>query len=330
MVDKLNAIWMDGRLIPWDDAKVHVLTHSLHYGLGAFEGIRSYETDQGQAIFRLRDHIRRLFDSCRIAQLPIPFDFDAICSACKETLAANRLREGYVRPLVFLGDGAMGVYPADNPVRVAIATWKWGRYLGEEALEKGIRAKVSSLTRYHPNTMMTRGKFTGNYTASVLAKREAKGLGFDEAILLDPEGYVAEGSGENIFIVRDGRIKTTPLSVILPGITRDSVMTIAKDLGRPVAESRFSRDELYIADEVFFTGTAAEVTPIREVDGRTIGSGVPGPVTREIQKTYLDAVRGRFPSYVSWLEPFDLPPGSNAARHARNGRKTAKKARARV
>jgi branched-chain amino acid aminotransferase len=219
----------------------------------------------------------------------------------------------------------MGVYPADNPIRVAIAAWKWGKYLGPEALEKGIRAKVSSFTRYHPNTMMTRGKFTGNYTASVLAKSEAKQLGFDEAILLDPEGFVAEGSGENIFIIRDGRIKTTPLSVILPGITRDSVMRIANDLGYEVHEEKFSRDEMYIADEIFFTGTAAEVTPISEIDGRKIGTGRPGPICRKIQQVYFDAIRGRVAAYESWLDRFELrgadhPPAKRPAKVAKKAK----------
>lgn len=323
MVEKLNVVWMDGRLVKWDDAQVSIFTHSLHYGLGAFEGIRAYSTETGQAVFRLKEHIRRLYDSCHIAGMKIPFDFDTICNACKETLAANQLREGYIRPLVFIGEGVMGVYPADNPVRVAIAAWKWGKYLGDEALDKGIRAKVSSFTRYHPNTMMTRGKFTGNYTASVLAKKEAKQLGFDEAILLDPEGFVAEGSGENIFIIRDGKIKTTPLSVILSGITRDSILTIARDLGYEVEEQKFSRDEMYIADEVFFTGTAAEVTPIREIDGRTIGAGKPGPITRKIQQTYFDALRGRAKSYAKWLDPFELSSGTGHP-ESKNGKKAAK------
>jgi branched-chain amino acid aminotransferase len=323
MVEKLNVVWMDGRLVKWDDAKVSIFTHSLHYGLGAFEGIRAYATESGQAVFRLKEHIRRLFDSAHIAGLTIPFDFDTICNACKETLVANNLREGYIRPLVYIGEGVMGVYPADNPVRVAIATWKWGKYLGDEALEKGIRAKVSSFTRYHPNSMMTRGKFTGNYTASVLAKKEAKQLGYDEAILLDPEGFVAEGSGENIFIVRDGKIKTTPLSVILSGITRDSVLTIARDLGYEVAEQKFSRDEMYIADEVFFTGTAAEVTPIREIDNRSIGAGRPGPITRKIQQTYFDAIRGKAKAYASWLDPFELKSGTSHP-ETKNGKKASK------
>jgi branched-chain amino acid aminotransferase len=277
--------------------------------MGVFEGIRAYATGDGQAVFRLGDHLRRLYDSCRIAGIEIPFTSDTIAAACKETLAANGLREAYVRPLVYIGEGAMGVYPADNPVGVAVAAYKWGPYLGAEAIERGARVKISSFTRYHPNTMMTRAKFTGNYTALVLAKIEAKTLGYDEAVLLDPEGYVAEGAGENLFIVRDGMIKTTPLSVILRGITRDTVMTIARDLGLTVSEQLFTRDDLYIADEAFFTGTAVEVTPIREVDDREISSGRPGPVTREIQRIFADTVHGRVERYAEWLEPFELGKG---------------------
>lgn len=315
MVEKLKYIWMDGKLVDWDRATVHVLTHTLHYGLGAFEGIRSYATDDGrQAVFRLEDHLRRLKDSCHIATIPLPYSVEELSRACVQTLAANGLREGYIRPLVFLGDGAMGVFPADNPTRVCIAVWKWGKYLGEKALEQGVRAKISSFTRYQPNTMMTRAKLSGNYTCSVLAKKEVRALGFDEAILLDPDGFVAEGSGENIFIVRDGRLKTTPLTNILPGITRDTVMTLARDLGYAVQEQRFSRDELYIADEVFFTGTAAEVTPIREVDGRTIGTGRPGPVTQAIQKLFFDVVRGRAKKYERWLDYFELEGQTNGVK----------------
>jgi branched-chain amino acid aminotransferase len=292
---------MDGKLVDWDDAKIHVLTHTFHYGLGAFEGIRAYKGDDGRpAVFRLKEHVRRLFDSTQIMGFQVPFTPEQIADACIETLVANGLEEGYIRPLVYLGDGAMGVLPRNNPVRVLVATWKWGTYLGEDALKKGIRVKISSFSRYHGNTMMTTAKLTGNYTTSVLAKMEVVRNGYDEAILMDTAGYVAEGSGENIFIVRNGVVKTTPLSTILPGITRDSVMTIARDLDIPVVEQLFRRDELYVADEAFFTGTAAEVTPIREVDDRTIGAGKPGPVTGAIQKAYFDAIRGRSPRYSEW------------------------------
>lgn len=311
MVEKLSAIWMDGKLVPWDEARVHVLTHSLHYGLAAFEGIRSYETHDGRsAVFRLADHLRRLADSCHIGQMKLPYTIDALAAACKETLAANGLKAGYVRPVAYIGEGVMGVHPQDNPIRVFIATWSWGAYLGEEALKKGIRAKISSYTRFQPNTIMTRAKLTGNYATGILAKREAKSLGFDEAIMLDTEGYCAEGSGENLFIVRDGRVKTAPLTCVLPGITRDTILRLAADEGIEVVEQRFSRDELYIADEAFFTGTAAEVTPIREVDGRTIGSGAPGPVTRRLQERFFDVVRGRNPKYAGWLDYYEVGPSA--------------------
>ncbi|HXG60922.1 MAG TPA: branched-chain amino acid transaminase [Planctomycetota bacterium] len=320
MVQKLSVIWMDGKLVPWDEARVHVLTHSLHYGLAAFEGIRSYETHDGRsAVFRLADHLRRLADSCHIGQMKLPYTLDELAAACKETLAANGLRAGYIRPVAYIGEGVMGVHPQDNPIRVFIATWSWGAYLGEEALKKGIRAKISSYTRFQPNTIMTRAKLTGNYATGILAKREAKALGFDEAIMLDTEGYCAEGSGENLFIVRDGRVKTAPLTCVLPGITRDTILRLAADEGIEVVEQRFSRDELYIADEAFFTGTAAEVTPIREVDGRTIGSGAPGPVTRRLQERFFDVVLGRHPKYAGWLDYYEVGPSA---------RKSAAKARA--
>lgn len=307
MVDKLKSIWMDGRFVDWDDARVHVLTHSLHYGLGIFEGIRSYRTAADRpAIFRLQDHIRRFFDSAKIVNMTIPHTPQEIESACAECLALNELDEGYIRPLAYLGDGTMGVFPTQNPVRVFIAVWKWGAYLGEGALKNGVRAKVSSFQRFFPNTAMTRAKVTGQYSLGVLAKMEVRALGFDEAILLDTDGYVAEGTGENIFLVRDGRIKTTPLTVVLPGLTRATIMTLARDLAFEVVEQRFTRDEVYAADEVFFTGTAAEVTPIREVDGRTIGSGKPGPVTKRLQETYFATVRGENAKYSSWLTFYDL------------------------
>jgi branched-chain amino acid aminotransferase len=308
MVEKLTSIWMDGKQVPWDDAKIHVLTHSFHYGAAAFEGIRSYRTEDGRsAIFRLRDHMRRLFDSAKILGFEIPFTFEQVSDACVQTLVANGLDEGYIRPIAYIGDGVMGVFPADNPIRLMVAVWKWGAYLGEEALKKGIRVKVSSYTRYQPNSVMTRAKVTGNYVTGVLAKKEARALGFEEALLLDPDGFVAEGSGENVFIVRDGKLKTTPLTVILPGVTRATILQFANDLNLEVEESRFTRDEVYIADEAFFCGTASEVTPIREVDGRVIGRGGMGPITRKIQGLYFDVIRGRVPKYKDWLTSYELP-----------------------
>jgi len=303
MVQKLEKIWMDGKLVPWDEAKVHVLTHTLHYGLGAFEGIRCYRCqDEKSAIFRLKEHIDRFFDSAQIGDLRIPFSKKEISEACKETLRANQLKEGYIRPLVFIGEGAMGVYPGENPIRVAIITWSWGTYLGEGALEKGIRIKVSSYTRHHVNVMMTKAKICGNYVNSVLAKREVVKMGYDEALMLDTEGYVSEASGENIFMVKNGRLKTTPLTSILPGITRDSIIQIARAKGMPLVEERFTRDELYTAHEAFLTGTAAEITPIREVEDRPIGEGKPGPVTKQIQAAFFDVVKGKNLEYREWLD----------------------------
>jgi branched-chain amino acid aminotransferase len=301
---KTDVIWLDGSWVRWDDARVPILTHTLHYGLGVFEGIRCYRADNGRsAVFRLREHVQRLYRSAHIVELDIPFAPDEIERAILDTLRNNRLAEGYIRPLVFLGDGAMGLLPADNPVRVAIAVWPWGAYLGDEGLERGIRAKVSSFTRHHPNVMMSKSKTCGNYVNSILAKREVVRQGYDEAILLDPSGLVAEASGENIFIARDGTLKTPPLGSILEGITRDSVIAIARDKGIGVVEQSFARDELYVADEAFLTGTAAEVTPVREIDDRRIGAGSRGPLTRTIQSTFFDAVRGRDSKYESWLTP---------------------------
>jgi branched-chain amino acid aminotransferase len=303
MVQKMEKIWMDGRLIPWDEAKVHVLTHTLHYGLGIFEGIRCYLCDDGRsAVFRLREHIDRFFDSAHIGALKMGYSKKEIVEACKETLRANGLKAGYIRPLAFIGEGVMGVYPGDNPIQVAIITWSWGAYLGEEAIEKGIRAKFSSYTRHHVNVMMTKAKISGNYVNSVLAKREVMKLGYEEAMMLDTEGYVSEGSGENIFMVRNGVIKTTPLTSILSGITRNSVIQIAKSRKIPVVEEKFTRDELYTAQEAFFTGTAAEITPIREVDDRQIGEGKPGPVTKELQAVFFDIVKGKNPEFREWLD----------------------------
>ncbi|OGP93145.1 MAG: branched chain amino acid aminotransferase [Deltaproteobacteria bacterium RBG_16_47_11] len=303
MVQKLSKIWMDGKLIPWEEANVHILTHSLHYGLAVFEGIRCYLCKDGKsAVFRLREHVDRLFDSAQIGDIKIPFSKKDIAEACKETLRVNQLKEGYIRPIVFIGEGVMGVYPGDNPIRVAIITWSWGAYLGDEALEKGIRVKVSSYNRHHVNVMMTKAKICGNYVNSVLAKREVMKMGYDEALMLDTEGYVSEASGENIFMVRNGILKTTPLTSILPGITRDSVIQIAKAKKIAMLEERFTRDELYTAQEAFFTGTAAELTPIREVDDRIIGDGKPGLVTRELQATFFDIVKGKNSEYREWLD----------------------------
>ena len=281
MVDKQKKIWLDGEFIDWDDAKVHVLTHSLHYGLAAFDGIRAYQrSDGGTYVFRLRDHIERLFDTCKMCLLQPKFTREQVEQVCLETLRVNGMVDGYLRPMVFVGEGAMGIYAPQNPVRTAVIAWRWGAYLGEEALKNGIRAKISSFARHHINVSLSKAKMNGQYTNSVLAKREAKLGGYDEAILLDANGYVSEGSGENIFIVRRGVLYTPDLSCsILEGITRDTVITLAREMDVPVVECRLTRDQLWLADEVFFTGTAAEVTPVREVDNRTIGEGTVGPIT---------------------------------------------------
>jgi len=302
MVEKAKFIWFDGKFIPWDEAQVPLLTHTLHYGLGVFEGIRAYHCADGRtAIFRLREHIRRLFDSAHVMQMDMPFTQAEIEAVCGETLRVNVQKEAYIRPLVFVGDGVMGLNPQDNPIRVAIISWPWGAYLVEEGLRLGIRVKTSSFIRHHVNIMMTMTKTVGNYVNSILAKREAVHGGYDEALMLDTEGYVAEASGENIFLVRDGLLKTPPLTSVLPGITRDSILTLAGDLGIPAKEDRFSRDELYLADEAFLTGTAAEVTPIREVDGRKIGQGKPGPITLKLQAAYFAVVKGQDARYQQWL-----------------------------
>ncbi|MEJ2315206.1 MAG: branched-chain amino acid transaminase, partial [Nitrospirota bacterium] len=297
MLEKTEKIWMDGKLVPWDEANVHVLTHSLHYGLGVFEGIRCYSTEKGPAVFRLREHVRRLINSAHVFLMKIPFSEEEIVSATIETIKANGLRECYVRPIAFIGYGAMGLYPKGNPINLAIAAWPWGAYLGEEGLEKGIRVKTSSFVRTHVNTNMTRAKVCGYYVNSQLAKREALMCGYDEALLLDADGYVSEGSGENIFVVRDGKLKTTPPTSILEGITRDSILTIARDEGVAVKEERFTRDEVYISDEAFFPGTAAEITPVRELAGRAIGSGKRGPLTEKLQRKFFDTVKGKDPKY---------------------------------
>ena len=301
MIQKTEKIWMDRELVEWDKANVHILTHSLHYGLGVFEGIRCYETEKGPAIFRLREHVDRLFDSAHIFLMTIPYSNKEIADAIVETVKVNGIKECYIRPLVYIGYGAMGLYPKDNPIRVSIAVWPWGAYLGEDGITNGIRIKVSSFIRSHVNSGLTRGKVCGYYVNSQLAKKEAIACGYDEALLLDTEGYVSEGSGENVFIVRNGVLKTTPLTSILEGITRDSIMEIAGNEGIKVVEERFTRDELYISDEAFFTGTAAEITPIREVDGRVIGEGKPGKITKRLQSIFFDVVKGRNKDYESWL-----------------------------
>jgi len=302
MALKGKKIWLDGNMVPWEEARVHVLTHALHYGTGYFEGIRCYALEDGRsAVFRLDDHVRRFFDSGHILGFPIPYAPEEIKQAILQTIKANGLEECYIRPLAFLGAGEMGLYAPDNPVHVSIAAWSWGAYLGDEGIKSGIRAKVSSFTRHHVNVMMTKSKVSGNYINSVLAKTEVKKAGYDEAVMLDTEGYVAEASGENIFAVREGRVKTTPLTSVLPGITRDSILRIARDRNHPVQEERFTRDELYTADEAFFTGTAAEVTPIREVDNRKIGRVCPGPVTLEIQQTFFSIIKGKEKRYAEWL-----------------------------
>jgi branched-chain amino acid aminotransferase len=302
MVEKAKYIWMDGDFIPWDEARVHILTHTLHYGLGVFEGIRAYHCHDGRtAIFRLKEHIQRLFDSAHVMQMAIPFSQAQVEAACVEILRQNQQKEAYLRPLVFIGDGAMGLNPGNNPIRVTVISWLWGAYLGDEGLTKGVRLKTSAFTRHHVRIMMTKTKTVGNYVNSILAKREALQAGFDEAILLDTEGYVSEASGENIFMVKDGVLRTPPLTSILPGITRDALLTLARDLGITVREGKFSLDDLYLADECFLTGTAAEVTPVREVDGRTIGKGAPGPITKKLQTAFFAVVKGQDSKYQNWL-----------------------------
>jgi len=301
-VEKTERVWLNGSLVAWDDANVHILTHTLHYGLGVFEGIRCYRADDGAGnVFRLKEHVERLFGSARIVEIAMGHTRDQIEGAILATLRANHMSEGYVRPLVYLGAGAMGLLPKDNPTQVAIVVWPWGAYLGDEGLERGIRAKVSSYTRHHPNVSLTKSKTCGDYVNSILAKREVTRLGYDEAVMLDTQGLVAECSGENIFIVRRGVLKTPPLVSVLEGITRDSVIRIARDKGIEVVEQSITRDEVYTADEMFLTGTAAEITPVRELDDRTIGAGARGPITKTIQSTFFDAVKGRDRKYESWL-----------------------------
>jgi branched-chain amino acid aminotransferase len=299
---KAERIWVDGELIAWDDARDHMLAHTLHYGLGAFEGIRAYEqTDGRSAVFRLGEHIDRLFESCHICTIDVPYTRAQLLEACLETVRANKLAEAYLRPVVYLGAGELGLGSMANPVRTVIAAFPWGAYLGEDGLKKGIRAKVSGYRRGGVDAVMTKGKINGQYTTSILAKRDAIKTGHDEAIMLDPQGLVAEGTGENVFIVKNGAIRTPPTSAsILAGITRDSVIRLAREAELEVIERSFTRDELWTADEVFLTGTAAEVTPVREIDFRTIGAGEPGPITRKLQDRFFQVVRGSG-GHEDWL-----------------------------
>ncbi|HSC22377.1 MAG TPA: branched-chain amino acid transaminase [Casimicrobiaceae bacterium] len=302
MADRDGWIWYDGKMVPWRDATTHVLTHTLHYGMGVFEGVRCYATAKGPAIFRLREHTDRLFRSARIFAMKIPFSPDEIFEAQRACVRENRLESCYIRPIAFYGSVAMGVAARSNPVRVAIAAWPWGAYLGAEGIEKGIRVKTSSFTHHHPNITMGGAKAVANYTVSILANQEATHDGYEEAMLLDPQGYICQGSGENVFIVRDGKLHTPDLAGgALAGITRDTVMQFAAELGIPVLERRITRDEVYVADEAFFTGTAAEITPIREFDHRPIGNGARGPVTTKLQTMFFDTVNGRDAAHARWL-----------------------------
>ena len=301
MDDNDGVIWMDGEFVPWREAKVHVLTHTLHYGMGVFEGVRAYHAEKGTAIFRLRAHTDRLFDSAHILDMPMPFDKVTINKACLQSVKKNNLASAYIRPICFYGSEGMGLRADNLKVHVMIAAWSWGSYLGSEGLEKGIRIRTSSYTRHHVNVTMCKAKANGNYLNSMLALQEALDCGYDEALLLDTEGFVAEGSGENIFIVRDGVLYTPDLSSALEGITRETVFSLAKEKGLEVREKRITRDEVYVAEEAFFTGTAAEVTPICELDGRIIGEGHRGPITEIIQKDYFDLVHGRYEHKPEWL-----------------------------
>ncbi len=303
MADRDGHIWYDGKLVDWRDAKLHVLTHSLHYGMGVFEGVRAYKTTRGTAIFRLKEHTRRLFNSAKIFQMELPWSFDQVIEAQKEVVRANKLESCYLRPIAWIGDKKLGVSPKGNTIHLAIAAWEWGAYLGEEGLSRGIRIKTSSYTRHHVNVSLVRAKASGYYINSILANNEVTAHGYDEALLLDVDGYVSEGAGENVFIVRNGTIYTPDLASCLDGITRDSVITMARDLGYTVVEKRITRDEMYCADEAFFSGTAAEITPIRELDDRTIGEGRRGPVTERLQSLFFDVVGGKADKYAGWLSP---------------------------
>jgi branched-chain amino acid aminotransferase len=301
MADRDGVIWFDGTMVPWREATTHVLTHTLHYGMGVFEGVRAYDAEQGTAIFRLREHTDRLFRSAHILRMPMPYDKDTLNAAQAAVVRENGLQSAYLRPMCFYGSEGMGLRADNLKVHVIVAAWEWGAYLGKENLERGIRIRTSSFTRHHVNITMCKAKANGNYMNSILALQEALRDGYDEALLLDAEGYVAEGSGENVFIIRDGTLYTPDLTSALEGITRDTIIRFAADLGIPLREKRITRDEVYIADEAFFTGTAAEVTPIREIDGRPVGDGQRGPITERLQALYFDQVHGRRSEYPEWL-----------------------------
>ena len=303
MADRDGLIWYDGKLVPWREATTHVLTHTLHYGMGVFEGVRAYKGEQNTAIFRLQEHTDRLFRSAHILGMKLPYSKEEIFEAQRTVIRENKLESGYLRPMAFFGSEAMGISAKNLSVHVIVAAWPWGAYLGQEALDNGIRVKTSSFSRHHVNVTMCKAKANGNYTNSILAHKEAETDGYDEALLLDVDGFVAEGSGENIFIIRNGKLLTPDLPSALEGITRDTIVTLATGLGIPVIEKRITRDEVYCADEAFFTGTAAEVTPIRELDNRTIGAGTRGPITTRLQALYFDCVYGREPAHQDWLTP---------------------------
>ncbi len=302
MADRDGVIWFDGEMVPWREAQVHVLTHTLHYGMGVFEGLRAYHAEQGTAIFRLKAHTDRLYRSAHILGMDIPFEKEALNAAHKAVIRENQLDSAYIRPMCFYGSEGMGLRADNLKVHTIVAAWDWGSYLGDEGMEKGIRIKTSSFTRHHVNITMCKAKANGNYMNSMLALQEALRDGYDEALLLDVDGFVAEGSGENIFIVRDGVIYTPELTSALEGITRDTIFSLARDNGLEIREKRITRDEVYVADEAFFTGSAAEVTPIRELDGRHIGNGARGPITEKLQGQYFDLVHGRLDQYRDWLD----------------------------
>jgi branched-chain amino acid aminotransferase len=326
MADRDGFIWYDGKLVPWREANTHVLTHSLHYGLAVFEGVRAYNTVSGTQIFRLNEHIDRWFNSAKIYMMEMPYSKEEMAEAHKEVVRANKLESCYLRPIAFYGSEKMGVSPVGATVHVAIAAWPWGAYLGEDGLTKGIRVKTSSYARHHVNVTMARAKLSGTYTNSILANREAVSHGYDEALLLDVDGFVAEGAGENVFVIKDGVVQEPEIASALMGITRSSIITICKDLNIPVVSKRMTRDDIYIADETFFSGTAAEVTPVRELDGRVIGAGRRGPITEKIQKAFFDIVNGKNKKYSKWLTPV-AAKGAKKAAKAANKPAAAKKAK---